>query len=392
MSKNNSTWLLGAVLMLPSARPTIEISGYRMVESKHQKKSMELVAAKAALYKTENIAALFDLRAWVWGQNEEPFEATGSVGILSSNSKDFEIQKEAKLLSPDGYLFQTTLLNYDASKNLFWGPDAVEAEQVASKGPSPLKMTGLGFSVDLDKSQYEIQKNVRAQQSLPKGAGLDVRSQRALMLGQEKVAFFLKKVIVKSPDFELFGERLKVEFEKKGDAQSPKSFTLDSPNEQGKRSKKIKANLKKINLSALGLVVSFSPEGDMDKTEALGEVDATSSEGVKMRADKLESRVLADGQNQVIMRGNVTIVADKRTATCEEAEYIPETGQIVLKTVASVKKDKQVLEGDLIRFSTKNSEIFVEKARGKIERKDTGLWEPFFLINGCLTRDHTYFV
>lgn len=363
---------LSAIMVLPSTRPTIEITGYRMVESQKQRKSTEILAERAALYKTENLAALYELRAWLWGNSDDPFEVTGKQGILKSDTQDFEIQNEARLLSPDGYLFQTSFIKYNAARKHFTGTEEVQAEQVSLRGPSPLKMTGTGFFVNLGERQYEILKNVRALQRVGKGEMLDVRAQKAVVLGNEKLAYFLKKVVVKSPQFDMSGERLKVEFSDEAEAQSPKSFTLDSPGEKNEKPRKIQAKLKKINLKALGLIVNFDKLGQVSNTQAIGDVDGEGPDELKLKADNLESHLLANGQNQIVLKGNVQIITNDRTANCEEAEYIPEIGEIILKRVASIKKEKQLLEGETIRFSTKNSEIYVEKARGIVDRKETG--------------------
>jgi hypothetical protein len=40
--------------------------------------------------------------------------------------------------------------------------------------------------------------------------------------------------------------------------------------------------------------------------------------------------------------------------------------------VATVKKDNQLLRGERIRFSTKDSEVYVEQASGKLQRQSLG--------------------
>jgi len=69
----------------------------------------------------------------------------------------------------------------------------------------------------------------------------------------------------------------------------------------------------------------------------------------------------------------VNIFTGERTATSEFARFYPDTGDIHLERVAAVKKGDQLIEGERIRFSTKNSEVRVEKAKGRVGRQDLGL-------------------
>jgi LPS export ABC transporter protein LptC len=366
--------LLYGTLALPSGRPTIEIQGFHLVESQGERRSVEMTAQNAQVYRNQNISALEDLRAFMWGKFKKPFEASGKLGLLDTETQDIEVREEARLLSPDGYLFETKSFHYDSKSRNFEGKELVTVEKANTLGKEAIKMTGTGFNIDLEKSAYSINKNVNATQALANGEILTVKSNSVQMDSTEKTATFLKKVNVKSPQIEMRGERLVVSFSEtqKGEADKPSKFLLDSPADGASRAKKISATIKQMNVQSKGLAIEFAPDGTLDHTEAIGEVDAKNNEGMKMKAERLITKSV-NGVNTVYMRGKVQIETNNRTATCEEAEYLPDTGNVLLKTVAAVRNDQQILEGDVIRFSTKNSEVVVDKARGKVNKEDLGL-------------------
>jgi len=173
------------------------------------------------------------------------------------------------------------------------------------------------------------------------------------------------KVTVTGPNINLAGERLIIEFED----DKPRRLKLDSPSPQAAPSpKKISADFEKMKLKSNGLILHFDNAGDLEKSEAIGEVAADGADGMKIQAERLTSDKF-QGKDRVLMQGKVQLTVDKRVATCEQAQYFPDSGEVLLERVASVQRGTEVLEGDRIRFSTKHSQVHVEGARGKISRE-----------------------
>lgn len=363
---------LCAVMMLPQGRPSIEILGFHLVESQGQKRSLEIESQRARVYKAEELTALDAVRSLVWGQGLKPFRVTGDSAVVHSVSQDLEIYPNAQVVSPDGFIFKTASVLYKASDRLILGEENVEATQVGSKRDADIKLTGKGLTIHLAKNTYEIRRNVRADQKLSANKPLSIVSQNLVIHPDSGSAVFTRKVSVKSPDFALKGDRLTVHFEKKSEDAPYTARRLVMGGLKPDAKDRIEAEMKAMKIRSRGLVIDLDPDhGSLTKSEAVGEAEAVTDEGVSMRADTLITDT-EDGRNRVTMKGNVTILTQKRKGQCEEATFYPDTGDIILNRIASVTNDTQTLEGERIRFSTKSADVFVEKARGTMERKDLG--------------------
>ncbi|MBS1984015.1 MAG: LPS export ABC transporter periplasmic protein LptC [Bdellovibrionales bacterium] len=365
---------LWAVMAMPQGRPSIEINGFHLVEAQTEKRTMEIEARKAKVYREEKLMTLDAVRTLVWGQGPKPFEVRGDMAIVNSDTQDMEIHKNARVLSPDGFIFRTDILYYDATNRLIQSEEPVEGTQTGNRNGSDLRIVGRGLLINLKKNSYEIKRNVRTDQRISKNKSLNIVANNLVIDPDAHLAVFTRKVQVKATDFQLKGERLIADFQKKDD-QSPltvRELKLDSPhatkpNAPGQR---ISADLKSMKVRSRGLNILMDPEqGSMSRAEAIGEAEAETSDGTKMHSDTLISDT-DNGRNRVRMHGHVTIYTGERKGMCEEAVFYPDSGDIVLERVASVTNDKQVLEGEKIRFSTKTSDIFVERARGSMDRKD----------------------
>lgn len=339
-----------------------------MIESRTQKRSLEVRANSAKVFKAENVVALDRILALIYGEKDEPFEVRGKEGLLNSTTQDFRIFDDSQVLSPDGFLFKTKNVDYNALDKTLSSTEKVEAHnEAASKGDSILRLTGIGMKIYVPQKTYEILQNVSAQQRIAKDKGLDIKSQKAVLYPNNGQAVFSKNVLVKNSSLDLRGNRLLIYFQDK----RPQRMILDDPDANGKPLHKISAQVQEMKIDCLGLAIEFDEEGGMKKSDAIGNVSAQTKDGVRMRAEKMTMDEV-DKRQRILMSGKVEIFVDERHATCQEAEYFPDTGDVVLHKIASVKKGKEILEGDTIRFSTKNNKIFVEKARGQIHRSSIG--------------------
>src|SRR5437868_2883463 len=136
---------LFVALVIPPGRPAIEIKGFHLVESQIEKRLLEMDAQRARVFKPENLMALDELQARVWGQENEPYKISGKVGVLQSQSEDFQIHGASQVISPDGYLFQTEDLEFDAEDRLLTTDDPVEARPAQAKQGQSLRIVGKGL-------------------------------------------------------------------------------------------------------------------------------------------------------------------------------------------------------------------------------------------------------
>ncbi len=364
--------LLFAALTIPPGRPAIEIGGFRLVESREQKKHLEMESPFARIYKPQDIVALDTPHAKLWGKAKKPYDISGDFGILSSQSEDFTIVAKSKVLGPEGLKILTSNLVYAAKKQKMTSDDPVEAFQLNSSGAPNIKITGMGLIIDLDEGSYEIMSDVRSQQGSTKESSIVIESRHALLKPQSRSAVFDTKVIVSSPQFTLKGDLLDILFAsdpsaEKLDAEQT-SFTireLSLKNLPGKNMKPIVAVFSSMKVNSKGLIVELDGAGNLKKSRAVGNAHGITNDGVILKSNELISENIGD-MNRISLRGEVTIITNDRTATCEAAEFFPDSGNITLRRIATVKRESQTIEGDIIHFSTKHSEIIVEKARGSL--------------------------
>jgi LPS export ABC transporter protein LptC len=357
--------VLFAVLVVPPRRPSIEIKNFDFVESKEQRRTVQVKATKADVFKPEDVVMLEAPRVLAWGVQPKPFEISGKTGVMNANTQDLQVRGSTLVLTPDGYEFKTENLSYEAGAKQLLSDDPVEARPVPNKrSSSQLRLNGTGLRISLDRGLYEILRSVKAEQKLSASSSLTVRSRRAEIAPESHQASFHRDVSVKSSKIDMRGEILVIHFED----SRPRLLSIES----GAPAARIQANLEGLKIRSKGLEVSFDSEGEVKGMQAIGDVDAYAEDGTRLKAQKLFSDQF-QGRQRLRLEGQVTIETGTRLANCEEAFFFPSTGDIQLDRVATVRSGDQVLEGERIRFSTRNSEVRVEGARGQVGRKQLGL-------------------
>lgn len=360
-----------AFLAVPTGRPAIEVLGFHLVESTKDRRSLEIEANKARVYKPENLMSLDIVRTLVWGDSPKPFEVKGDYAVVNSETQDLEIPSQARVTSPDGLVFRTAELVYRADARTISSENPVEATPARSREEGDIRLTGRGLQINLNGETYEIRRSVRTQQRITKSKTMTILSSNLVIQPKENTAIFRRNIKVESPDLDVRGERLIVAFDRRGEDGPLMARRLEI-SDPGRRDDngRIQANLKNLELSSKGLVINLRPgDGAVEKAEAIGQAEATTEDGIKMSAEKLTSTY--KGDDQIIrLAGGVKILTGTRQGLCEEAIVYPASGDIVLERVASVTNDKQIIKGEKIRFSTKHSDITVEKVEGSMDKKD----------------------
>jgi LPS export ABC transporter protein LptC len=362
-----------AALIFPTGRPDIEIKRFQLVDVHKQKRRMELKAEQASLYQKLNLSSLRMPETLLFSHHAVPYKILANEGVVHTQTQDLSLRNNCSLLSPDGTLFQTESLDYDNLNGLLTSADAVRAQRNAGQGDD-VEISGHGLKIEIKKDTYQILSQVRAQRKNRQKQDLRILSERVSIQPSQSVATFFGNVRVYSDKMELVGSSLKTFFDKdkqkKKSAKSGDIEKLELLNDAAVPGSKIVAKLEKIDLYSNGMEVFFDEKGEVEKMEATGKVDAITRDQIKMRSEKLIYSTR--NQDRLILQGNVYIETKDRVAECEEAEFDPQSGQIILKRVATVKKDRQILKGERIRFSTKDSEVFVDQASGELQKQSLG--------------------
>jgi LPS export ABC transporter protein LptC len=364
--------LLFIALAIPSGRPNVEIDGFHLVESQDDKRLVEIRADTASVFKVESLTSLKNIVANLYSDddlgriNPRPYRVEGQIGVLNSNTQDFTVYNSAKVVSPENYEFLARSVDYSASQKVLTSQELVNCIPPSKEASGGMNISGIGLKIVLKQSTYDLLKNVRAEQKLANGGDLLITSHSSRISPKEQNAAFTKNVLVKTNDIEMRGEKLVINFEKSTGESNPKVNKMALT---GDKSKRITAKLPDLKIESQGLNVLFSPNGDLAESQAIGAAEGLTKDGIKLRSEELTS-TKRDGQNVVLLKRKVEILTSNRTAHCEDAEFYPETGEVKLRRIASVRSGDQLIEGDVIRFNTKGSEIVVEKARGSMSRDD----------------------
>jgi LPS export ABC transporter protein LptC len=368
VASRNQTLLLFAALAIPTGKPSIEINTFHLVESEKDTKAIELWSEKTRVFKPDDIMVLDNLTADFFNQNDPtPYRAKGKIGVFKNSTQDFKIFGESELLSPESYQFLTEDLLFKSDSKTLTSNSKVNAFPTQKTG-SGFKITGKGLQVWTLKSEYEIQSDVVAQQNSKDSGSITIASKSVLIQPRQNSAEFLKNIKVKSPDLELQGDKLEVRFN--AESEGIESLFLSAAPSKILRSPGfITAELPQLKLKSNGLKVYFSTSGAFERSEAIGQASGQTQDGVLLEANKLES-IKENGSNRIELKEKVKIVTEGRNATCEEATFFPDTGEIILYRTATIQKEDQLIEGEKIRFSTKNSEIRVERAKGTMDQKE----------------------
>lgn len=360
--------VLYTALAVPDGLPDIEIHKFQMVEVKEQTKQMEVTAPKASIYQKQQTSWLLNPEAKVWGQNEQPYLIVGNEGIIQTKTQDLYLRNNCSVTSPDGTVFQSENLFFNSQEGTINSEEEVTASRKADRLSDTLEMTGKGLLIDVNTDAYHVLSNVRAQRKGSGSQSLRILSRKSSIYPNRNIAQFIDTVRVYGNNMELNGDQLTARLGEKKTGPGLDHLYLTA---FGESERKITAKLQKITLYSKAIKIMFDDRGEFSHLEAEGAVDALTSDNIKMRSENLVYKTV-NGVEKVLLRDNVEIQTQDRTARCQEAEFSPSTGDVLLSRVATVKKGEQILRGEKIRFSIKNSQVFVEKASGEMLRQNLG--------------------
>lgn len=360
--------ILYAALVVPSGKPDVEIKNFRLIEVQNQVKQIEVNAPHAEVFQNKQINRLESPHANVWGQNEQPYVIEGNEGIIQTYTQNLLLRKNCMLTSPDGTVFQSENLYYNKKHGTIQSDDDVIAHRKSTAINDNVELTGKGLLIDINTDVYKVLSNVQARRRGNDKQDLRILSQQSTIYPNRNLAYFIGNVRVYSKNMELNGDRLQAKLKNNSKVQGLEKLELESSKNEDD---KITAKLEKINLYSKAVNIFFDNNGEFSQLEADGAVDAVTTDNVKMRSENLVYKKV-NGKEKVLLKDNVEIQTEDRKAKCQEAEYSPDTGEILLNRVATVKKGDQILKGEKIRFSLKNSQVFVEKASGEMLRENLG--------------------
>lgn len=350
-----------ALLVLPSQTPDIEVKTFELLETEQNLKSLELKSPQAAVYKTRDLIGIESPTATVWNKAGNPTLLSGKQGIIDSKSGNVQMVGTTQIEAQNGMIFRTDSMTFLSEAKKISTDNAVEGISKTANAQSPsLRIAGTGLNVDIRTQSYTILSNVQARQAHSQDF-FAITSHSASIFPINNKAQFIGQAEVRSKKMQLKGDEALLILASGARETRVEGIEMSS----GQNESNVLAKIEDFVIHSQGFRASFNAKGELLESRAMGSVNAVSPSGVKMAAQSLKLIPGRDGFVVNLEQG-VKITIDDRIATCEEAVYYPNTGNIVLKKFASVIRQDQELNGDVISLSTKNSEVVVEKASGTL--------------------------
>jgi LPS export ABC transporter protein LptC len=121
----------------------------------------EVVAKKAEVYNTEQLAVLHQFHARLSGQPAEPMQMTAAQGQIDHVTGDIAVRGDVRLHYQEGYTIETEALYWYAT-------DRVLYTEALVKMRNPLiSIVGMGLHSNVDQHRIALQHSVQASFQLP---------------------------------------------------------------------------------------------------------------------------------------------------------------------------------------------------------------------------------
>ncbi len=353
-----------ALMVLPSQTPDIEIKVFELLETEDNWRSLELKSPHAEIYKKRDLVGIDQPVATIWNRAGNTTQVQGDSGIIDSKSGNVQVSGSTQIEAQNGMVFTTESVTFEnKQKRIATDTPVVGKSKALPNQKSSLEINGTGLNVDIKTQSYSILSDVKARQA-QQSDFFNITSNSASIFPVNNKAQFNGNAQVQSKKMLLKGEVALLIMDSKSKDTRIQGIEMSSASHEDT----VLANIENFVINSRGFQASFSPAGGLIESKAMGSVNAVSPTGVRMSSQTLKLVPGTDGLIVTLEQG-VKITIDDRIATCEEAVYYPANGNIILKKFASVVREDQQLHGDLIRLSTQNSEVIVEKASGTMNRE-----------------------
>lgn len=358
---------LYTALILPSGTADIEIFSFDMVESYQNKRSLEITAQKANVYSEEQISVLSQINARMWSAQSQIYGIKADSALVHSETQDFQTTGPSLINTPDGYLFKTSDVRFDAQTRTMLSDSPVTLSPLKSISVAGRKffLKGVGLELNLNKDTFKVLSEVEAEQEVSGPDRLKIESLVFHFHTPTSNIDFIGNVKVRHPDYNMRGQSLNLTFA----PDSPEGTkNLQEMYLQRGATRQLTASIGETTFRSNGFRIFFDQEGTLEASEAVGAAEATMSDGVFIKAERLFSYT-EEGVSKLRMEEKVEITTADRKALCEKAEFTPSTGLFELYNVSSLSDSGgQTLQGEKIVFSTKDSFIRVQRATGKMSK------------------------
>lgn len=359
-------------IVLPPGIPDIEINHFKLKENKGDKVIFSLKANKAMVFKEQEVLFLNNIEFEMWHKRRSPYVLLSKSALMSTKNNELLTQNKTTILTPEGFNFETSNLNYNHEQSKISSKEYVEGNREPQQD---ISFSGKGLYIDLNLNIFSLAENVKAKQKVKGGEIFEISSTSSTILPDQQIASFTENVTLSSKLLSLKGSKLVLHYQKSTPESKSvflKEILLSSKQDSAhKKDHAIHAGIEDLYIEATGLKIYFLPNGKLKEATAEDKVSVSTKENIKITSDKIIIKDIR-GKKYINIYGNVTILHGDKKAVCKEASYDPEKSLFLLRKGARITKGSQSLEGEEILLSTKTGQITVKKAKGKIQGKELG--------------------
>ena len=189
-------------------------SGIHLVESQKGSHDWELFA-KDAEGNQGNISWLLKtVKVQFYNKEKIDFVVTGQSGKIDMKSKGMKIMGDVKIISTNGYVFQTDEVIYDAGKRLIISRGPISMQGPKDEQGAGLKVLGSEMVIEIEQSKMLVKNQIRASKQLNDHKVIDLSCGHAEFSGKNHEAKFMDNVVIHYNDAKIAGPAATFIYEK----------------------------------------------------------------------------------------------------------------------------------------------------------------------------------
>lgn len=134
----------------------LSMKGIDYVQTKNGRKEWRLIADEAHFLKKTNEAQLKNVKLIYFTKDKKEVTLRGNEGLFNTDTHDVAVWGDVKVITQEGYVFQTNYVKYMADSK-----EIQSSEQVSFQGPG-FQVNGKGMRVSLNEEKLFLSANVAA--------------------------------------------------------------------------------------------------------------------------------------------------------------------------------------------------------------------------------------
>lgn len=197
--------------ILSNAQQAQVMQKIQVVESREGNRDWELFADEAIGSEKEGNWELHTVRVQFYSNSKSEFTVTGKKGWISAK-RDLRIEGDVVTTSANGYVFQSSEIEYKAEKRFLSSPSKVIVLGPKDPQGGQLQVTGGSLESQVDAKEILIRSGVTARRILTPGRVFTIVSGTLKLSGQNTSAHFSDQVRIEVDSMRIEGPEARFEY------------------------------------------------------------------------------------------------------------------------------------------------------------------------------------